>query len=115
MDERGELNQIENRFMLTGGTSVESARPNPAPQWLTDKSWCTIMEMAEKIPHFEGFDKDFEDDIGSWERIYNSAVPHKIEEIEWPGKYNEESVFHRIMILRILRPDKIIPAIQDLI
>lgn len=115
MDERDELDQMENRFMLTGGISVESKKPNPAPHWLVDKAWCTIEEMTEKLPHFKGFDQEFIDSVHVWENIYNSSEPHNIENVPWPEKWVEDSAFHRIMILRILRPDKVISAIQNLI
>jgi len=115
MDERDELDQIENRFMLTGGIQVEPKEPNPASHWLVDKAWCTIEEMSDKIPHFKGFDKEFRDEVKVWEKIYNSPQPHNVEESEWPEKWVEDTMFHRIMILKILRPDKIVPAIQGLI
>ena len=115
MDERGELDQKENRFMLTGGIQVEPKSPNPAPHWLNNKAWWTIEEMSEKIHHFKSFAKDFEENIKTWEKIYNSPFPHKLDEVDWPDKYAEDTNFHRIMILRIIRPDKVIPAIQDLI
>jgi len=115
MDERGDLDQIENRFMLTGGIQVEPKKPNPASHWLLDKAWCTIEEMSEKIPFFKGFDKEFEEDVKDWEKIYNSPTPHDIEETEWPEKWVNESPFRRIIILKIIRPDKIVAAIQNLI
>lgn len=115
MDERGELDQVENRFMLTGGTAVESKKPNPAPHWLLDKAWCNIEEMSEKIKHFKGFDTEFQENIKTWEKIYSSPKPHKLDEVEWPDKWADDTNFRRIMILRILRPDKIVSAIQDLI
>ena len=115
MDERGELDQIENRFMLTGGIQVEPVKPNPASHWLIDKAWCTIEEMSEKIPHFKGFDKEFEENVKVWEKIYNSPKPNSLEDTEWPEKWVEDTTLHRIMILKIIRPDKIVPAIQDLI
>jgi dynein heavy chain len=115
MDERDELDQVENRFMLTGGLAVESKKPNPAPHWLLDKAWCTIEEMSEKIAHFKNFDKEFEENIKAWEKIYNSPNPGDLDEVEWPAKFAEGGMFHRIMILRIIRPDKIVKAIQDLI
>ena len=115
MDERGETEPVENRFMLTGGIQVIPQRPNPASHWLVDSAWCTIEEMSEKIPHFKDFDKEFEENVKIWEKIYNSPTPHKIDEVEWSEKWAEDTMFHRIMILKIIRPDKIIPAIQDLI
>jgi dynein heavy chain len=115
MDERDEVDPTESRFMLTGGIQVEPKNPNPAAHWLTDKAWCTIEEMTEKIPHFKNFDKEFNENVKSWEKVYNSQMPHNLEETEWPEKYVEDTAFHRIMILNILRPDKVISAIQDII
>lgn len=115
MDERSELNQVENRFMLTGGIQVVPVKPNPASHWLLDKAWCTIEEMSKLIPHFKGFDKEFEENVKTWEKIYNYAQPQNYEEAEWPEKWLEDSIFHKIMILKILRPDKIVAAIQNLV
>lgn len=67
MDERGETEPVENRFMLTGGIQVIPQRPNPASHWLVDSAWCTIEEMSEKIPHFKDFDKEFEENVKIWE------------------------------------------------
>jgi dynein heavy chain len=33
----------------------------------------------------------------------------------WPGVWNELSLFRRVIVMRILRPDKVIAAIQKLI
>ena len=115
MDEREELDQVENRFMLTGGIKADMNKPNPAPHWLIDKAWCTIEEMSEKLPYFEGFDLEFSENIHVWENIYNSSEPHNIESVPWPEKWIEDTPYHRIMILRVIRPDKVISAIQDLI
>jgi dynein heavy chain len=115
MDERNELDQIENRFMLTGGTSADMKQPNPAPHWLPDRAWCTIEEMSEKLIRYKGFDQEFIDSIHVWENVYNSASPHNIEEVPWPEKWAEDTAFHRILILRIIRPDKVVKAIQELI
>jgi dynein heavy chain len=62
MEERDELDTLEKRFVMTGGTWVESSRPNPTGDngWLLHKSWYTIQEMASKIEAFKGFDIEFE-------------------------------------------------------
>jgi len=46
MDETpGNIDQVEVRFVMTGGTSVEMARPNPTGNqgWMTDKTWAGIL------------------------------------------------------------------------
>lgn len=74
MEAQGGLNIPEIRFLMTGGTSVEMARPNPAGEdsWLSNKMWCGILEVAVKLPKFKGFDKDFEKNVKAWEAIYDS-------------------------------------------
>jgi dynein heavy chain len=97
---------------MTGATAVDFDRPNPAGEggWFTDKAWASIIELGKVLPAFKGFDKDFEQHLHEWEHIYNSAKPHSLKE-PWPGQWNELTLFRRIIVLRILRPDKVIPAI----
>lgn len=44
------------RFMLTGGVALENPHSNPAPDWMTDKSWSEIVRASE-LPHLTGFMK----------------------------------------------------------
>lgn len=59
---------------MTGGTSVDMPRENPAGEdsWLSNKTWCGIMELSRKLKRFEGFDVDFEKNVKVWETIYDS-------------------------------------------
>jgi dynein heavy chain len=97
---------------MTGATSVSMERPNPSGDngWLSDKAWASILEMSRVIPCFTGFDRDFEKHLNEWEKIYNSLKPHSVKEA-WPDKWQELSLFRRLLVLRILRPDKVIPGI----
>ena len=56
MDEQGELDQREVRFMMTGGTSVEMKRPNPTGEggWMTDKIWSSILQVCRRIRVLQG-------------------------------------------------------------
>lgn len=81
MDEKqaasGGVDITEVRFLMTGGTSVTLARPNPAGEgtWLSNKAWAGIMEVSSKLPVFKGFDIDMEKNITFWEDFYNSSTP----------------------------------------
>ena len=116
MEEMQTLDPIEARFLMTGATSITFDRPNPTggSGWLTDKAWASLIELSKLNSEFNGFDKDFEVHIHDWERVYNSAAPQSHKE-PWPGKWNELNLFRRVIVMRILRPDKVIPAIQKLI
>jgi len=44
----GGLNISEIRYLMTGGTSVNMERANPAGEdsWLLNKTWCGILEVS---------------------------------------------------------------------
>lgn len=107
------VKSTELRILMTGGTSVEMPRPNPNSTWLSDRNWCAILELPSKLDVFKGIDVSFEKNTPQWEKIYNSNSP--ADEI-WPGEWNEKlDFFHKMIIIRLLRPDRMVPVIQQLI
>jgi dynein heavy chain len=112
MDEKGDLDPAETRFLMAGGTSVDCERPNPTGDngWLSDKAWASILEVSKTLPAFSGFDKDFERHILEWEKVYNSQKPQSLKEA-WPGMGVDFNLIRRVIILRIIRPDKVVSAI----
>jgi dynein heavy chain len=100
---------------MTGGTSVTLNRPNPAGEgtWFSNKAWAGFLQLSREVKLFEGFDVDMEKNIKFWEDMYNSSAPQSIE--DWPGKWGELSVLHKSIVMRLLRPDKVVIMIQKLI
>ena len=46
-------NAVEWRFLLSGVTlGAVADMPNPAPRWLTDKSWTQVIHLSE-LPAFQ--------------------------------------------------------------
>ena len=59
MKARGEIDNDEWTFLLTGGVSLDTNFPqNPAPGWLSDKSWGEICRLSA-LKSFKGFNLDF--------------------------------------------------------
>ena len=42
------------RFLLTGGVALDNPYPNPAPEWLIDKSWGEIVR-ASNLANLKGY------------------------------------------------------------
>lgn len=106
------LDQKEVRFLMTGGTSVDMKRPNPTGEggWMTNKTWASILQISEEFEAFKGFDENVEKNLKEWERIYNLQKPQS-KKANWPAPFNEMTILRQAMLLRILRPDKVIPVI----
>jgi len=112
MEMAGELDPDELRFFLTGGISLgEIAEPSPA-EWLSEKSWGEFIRLDHQ-KHFKGFLEYFKKNLSMYKEMYDSVRPH---EFEYPqeilDKYTD---FHRLLILRCIRPDKVVPAMMDFI
>lgn len=54
----GKIDEQEWRFLLTGGVALENKFPNPASDWLTDKSWAEMVRCSA-LPSFQGILKHF--------------------------------------------------------
>jgi len=113
----GGLNIAELRFLMAGATQVDMTKPNPAGEsgWLTDKAWLTILEMSSKFESFKGFDDDFIANLSTWEKIYNSSAPQKFKENPWPGKWHDLRLLQKTMVMRAVRPDKVVPMLQKIV
>jgi len=58
----GKIDEQEWRFLLTGGVALENKFPNPASDWLTDKSWAEIVRCSA-LPSFNGILKHFTEHV----------------------------------------------------
>ncbi|GMH32802.1 hypothetical protein BSKO_00636 [Bryopsis sp. KO-2023] len=112
MKEEGKIDLMEWRFLLTGPTSSEVTSPNPASEWLTEKSWVEILNLA-KLPNFQGFDAHFTDDIVHYKDIFDSNEAHE-SELASPWNENLET-FQKLLFLRCLRPDKVVMGFQNFV
>ncbi|GAA51425.1 dynein heavy chain 7 axonemal [Clonorchis sinensis] len=106
---RGELNEQEWRFLLTGGVGLDNPHTNPA-DWLQPKSWDELCRL-EEVTVFSGIRDHFRKNLAAWKLIYDSGTPHR--EPLPKGLEHVKTRLQFMCLLRILRPDKIVPAIQD--
>jgi len=107
---KGKMDAAELRFLLTGGIAMENPHPNPAPEWLSEKAWGEICRLEDLGPAFAEMRDFFMDGAMLFQHVWSSSDP--IEE-EFPEPWNDQwTPFQRILMIRALRPDKIVPAVQ---
>ncbi|XP_041362756.1 dynein heavy chain 3, axonemal-like isoform X2 [Gigantopelta aegis] len=111
MKGQGRIEEAIWRFLLTGGVALENPFPNPAPEWLSDKSWSEIVRISD-ISSLSQFKTHFQEHVDEWKKFYDSSSPH---EFPLPAPFNNMGGLKRMAILRTLRPDKVVPATQDFI
>eukprot|EP00854_Cymbomonas_tetramitiformis_P001348 gene1348-1949_t len=93
------------RQRIIGDNTLE----NPSPSWLSDKGWGEIRRLSS-LPSFTGFTETFSGNIKKWKDVYDSLEPQKMPFPQGPGG-NDFLPFHRVVVLRCLRPDKVVPGV----
>ncbi|XP_046403326.1 dynein axonemal heavy chain 7 [Ischnura elegans] len=111
MAENDEVDHDEWMFLLTGGVGLENPYPNPA-EWLPTKSWDEFCRL-DKMPAFKGMREDFEKNLSDWKAYFDKVNP-QTEQL--PGVWGDKlSSLEKLVVLRCLRPDKIVPSVQDFV
>ncbi|KAI4456222.1 dynein axonemal heavy chain 7-related [Holotrichia oblita] len=98
-------------FLLTGGIALDNPYPNPAPEWLSDKSWSEVVRSSN-LKYLEGFKTSVSNHINEWKNYYDVSAPH---EVPCPKPLDNLTGLSRLIVLRCIRPDKIVPAVQKYI
>eukprot|EP00946_MAST-07B_sp_MAST-7B-sp1_P002765 g2765.t1 len=117
------------RFFLVGNTSLSLEKPNPAGRqsgaagkkggdsgrsWLTDDIWGNILALS-RFPGFEGFDDAFAKDLSIWKGVSDSVNPLLEISKALDGNNtntNKKLGFRSLCVLRCIRPDKVVSAVQ---
>ncbi|CAH1982445.1 unnamed protein product [Acanthoscelides obtectus] len=105
----GKINPGEWHHFLSGGSPLRDL-PNPAPAWLSSKSWSEILAL-EHLPSFQPFVRTFNDHLAHYKKIFESQEPHRFPMPDHLEKTMDD--FQKIVVLKSLRPDKVINAMQD--
>jgi dynein heavy chain len=111
MGGKGLVDAQEWFFLLTGGVALENKNPNPAPEWLSPKSWDEVCKLSD-IPAYRSFRDDFVAHLSDWRRIYDSLAP---QEEDMPGIFSGAHGLPHLVALRTIRPDKLVLAVQTFV
>ncbi|XP_076467002.1 dynein axonemal heavy chain 1-like [Babylonia areolata] len=106
----GTIDMEEYRLFVAGGSAMPVEKDNPAPDWMSDRSWKEILTLAV-LPTFVPFVHDFSNHLDEFKAIFDNPEPHR-EPL--PGEWNETlDSFQKMLVVKALRLDKVTNAMQD--
>ncbi|XP_011298266.1 dynein heavy chain 7, axonemal-like [Fopius arisanus] len=107
LNKRGEVSMAQWMFLLTGGVGLDNPDRNPT-EWLPSKSWDELCRLDD-VPGFTGLKLKFIENIGKWKEIFDHREP---QSQKFPQPFDKITLFEKMLILRCLRPDKVVPSVQ---
>ncbi|MCO5564171.1 hypothetical protein L7F22_017828 [Adiantum nelumboides] len=113
--DKGALDSEELAFFMMGGIALEKQPDKPhdeALSWLTEKSWNEIYRLS-KLKNYQELDKSIQNQAKDWCILFDSQEPHR-ENLPMPWNF-ELDRFQKMLVLRCLRPDKLVLAVVDYI
>uniref|UniRef100_A0A3P9PW38 Uncharacterized protein n=1 Tax=Poecilia reticulata TaxID=8081 RepID=A0A3P9PW38_POERE len=110
MDE-DRIKTSEWKYLLSRGEPVHKLTSTEV-NWLSDRTWQDILDLST-LDNFEELAKSFTDHLEGFKKIFASNQPHR-EPLpgEWDTCLNS---FQTLLVLRCLRPDCLIYAVQDFV
>lgn len=98
-------------FFLTGGVGLDNPHVNPAGEWLSERAWSEIVR-ASSLSGLERFYEDVQANTDKWRQFYDLSDPH---DAGLPAPFSDASSMVQLIILKCMRPDKIVPAVRQFI
>ena len=113
---RKEVNEDEWNFFLRGGQVLDRTGQMPKPpfEWITSQAWDNITELDKILPDtFTGIASAINLNPKEWQRWFLSIKPEP-EAAQLPGEWETkcEDALKKMIVLRCLRPDRVIFAIR---
>ncbi|XP_043277906.1 dynein axonemal heavy chain 7-like [Venturia canescens] len=110
LDQKGALVSSHWMFLLTGGVGLDNPFPNPTA-WLPVKLWDELCRL-NAIAGFENIRESFTKNLKDWKAFFDAKEP---QSMSLPEPFDKLTKFQRLMVLRCIRPDKVIPAVQSFV
>ncbi|XP_063895398.1 dynein axonemal heavy chain 1 [Helicoverpa armigera] len=107
--DRGAIRATEFNFLLSGA-KLDTEVENPDPKWISPRMWIEIQQLAT-LPTMATILRDFTNNVKFFKTYYDSYTPHKLP---YPKPLDTQyDTFQKLLVLKCVRPDKLIPGLQD--
>ncbi|CAJ1405692.1 unnamed protein product [Effrenium voratum] len=126
----GKVSMSDYRFLLTGGTAMEEPPAKPA-DWVPDRCWLEIFKLSKLDEIYAAIPDSFITQPKRWKEAYDSSDPMKpgawtakrldssqslpeylTETRTAPDSLKGLSEFQKLLVLRCVRPDRVLPAVM---
>ncbi|EQC40888.1 hypothetical protein SDRG_01953 [Saprolegnia diclina VS20] len=107
---RDEIDALEWRFLISGSTPTKDTDSrNPSSDWIEDRAWSEFCCLTT-LPKFESLIACLVEETDAWRRIFDAVDPHLARlPSHFPFTLN---TFQKLCVLRCIRPDRMMEAIQ---
>jgi dynein heavy chain len=112
LDHKGKLDHTEVSALCMGERHPSPPMlPDNLSSWLSESAWASLHKLKE-LPAFS----DIIDDMSRTQKPWKLWVEDdKAEKQPLPQKWNEKSSLQKLLIIRVLRPDRIPNALEDFV
>jgi len=105
------IDEVEVAALIKKEVALEVPNQSESLKFLPESIWPAIKGL-ESIKPFANLISSMESEALQWRKWY---AEEKAEIAELPRQYKDVSLFHRLLILRAMRPDRLSGALQQFV
>ncbi|PHJ19121.1 dynein heavy chain family protein, partial [Cystoisospora suis] len=114
--DEGKVDEMEAQLLIYSRMDPNAPpMPESAKTWLSEVQWacCRSLELSATFKSTSlSLLQNFDQDCPSWKRWF---AEEKAEVADLPRAFRGLSLFHRILLLRCLRPDRMTSALKEFV
>jgi len=96
-------------FLVDAGVSIDAGNMGPLAEWMPEALWPKV-KFLEGMKVFKGLGDIMQTDTDDWQKWFDNE---KTEHAEPPGDLKDLCQFHRLLLLRTLRPDRLPEGLRE--
>lgn len=107
----GKLNGDQVALLVSGKGDPKPGLMGPLSDWMPEQMWPKVKAL-EAVSELSKIGDDMQQMSEAWLKWFDEEKP---ENVPCPGSYKSLSDFHRLLVLRVLRPDRIAAALTSFV
>lgn len=105
---KGIINQKECDALIRKEINLEPGNQPEALKFMMESIWPFVKGLETSSKLFESIVSSMESEALQWRKWYNDE---RAESVELPRAFKDCSLFHRLLLLRAMRPDRLTGAL----